>query len=151
MRAVVQRVKQSNVTIDGKCISVIKSGLLVLLGISKTDNQKDIDYISDKILNLRIFKDHEDKMNESIIDISGELIIVSQFTLYGDARKGRRPSFDNAADGKTALIIYEKFIDFIKSKYDRNRIFTGVFGSMMEVGLINDGPVTILLDSERRF
>jgi D-aminoacyl-tRNA deacylase len=151
MRAVLQRVKKSSVTVDNEVISKINHGLLVLLGVRSSDVDSDLDYISDKILNLRIFSDENDKMNKSVIDVNGEIIVVSQFTLYGDARKGRRPSFDTAANGNTANPIYEKLLEMLKSKYDKTKIFTGKFAAMMDVELINDGPVTILLDSERKF
>jgi D-tyrosyl-tRNA(Tyr) deacylase len=151
MRAVVQRVTRASVKVDGELISSVNCGFLVLLGISKNDGLKDIEYISDKILNLRIFTDEEGKMNKSIADINGELLVISQFTLYGDARKGRRPSFDIAASGETARPIYEEFLSCIKKNFDPEKIGTGIFGAKMEVELVNDGPVTILLDSERLF
>ncbi|OHD11163.1 MAG: D-tyrosyl-tRNA(Tyr) deacylase [Spirochaetes bacterium GWD1_27_9] len=151
MRAVIQRVKKASVTVEGKIVSSINTGLLVLLGVSINDQDKDIDYMIDKILNLRIFPDEEYKMNKSITDVSGEMIVVSQFTLYGDARKGRRPSYDIAAKGDVAKPIYEKVVNILKEKYDANKVFTGIFAAMMDVELINDGPVTILLDSERNF
>ena len=151
MRAVVQLVKESHITINNKLYSQINRGLLILLGISINDNDSDIDYIIDKIINLRVFKDQDDKMNKSILDEKGEILIVSQFTLYGDARKGRRPSYSNAANGKVAENIYNKFIIKLKERYSYNNINTGLFGAMMEVFLVNDGPVTILLDSEKIF
>ena len=123
----------------------------MLLGISKDDNQNDIDYIIDKIVNLRIFSDNEDKFNLSLQDIGGEILIVSQFTLYGDARKGRRPSFDMASKGDVALLIYQDFLIKLKKTYDDKKVKCGVFGAMMDVGIVNDGPVTILLDSKKEF
>ncbi len=151
MRAVVQRVKRASVTVDGELVSSIGSGLLVLLGISKTETEDDTDYIIDKIINMRIFPDNNGKMNESILSINGEILIVSQFTLYGDIRKGRRPSYDMAEGSDTAIKIYNGFIEKIKQKYDFSKIFTGVFGAMMDIDLVNSGPVTILLDSKRGF
>ncbi len=151
MRSVVQRVKTAGVSINNQIYSSINKGLLCLLGISPDDNEEDIKYIIDKITNMRIFQDDSDKMNRSVIDIDGEVLIVSQFTLYGDARKGRRPSFDKAANGETARVIYENFLTALKSIIIADKIKTGIFAEMMEVNLINDGPVTILLDSKRGF
>lgn len=151
MRAVVQRVKESFVNINGMKHSEIKHGLLVLLGISINDKDSDSEYILDKIINLRIFCDTEGKMNNDINTVNGEFLIVSQFTLYGDARKGRRPSYINAENGKNAEKIYNDFIDKLKGKYFSEKVKSGLFGAMMEVSLINDGPVTILLDSEKKF
>ena len=151
MRAVIQRVKKALVSVDNKIISHIDKGLLVLLGISTEDSQSDSDYIIDKIVNLRIFKDAEGKMNNSVASIEGEILIVSQFTLYGDARKGRRPSYSSAANGDDAEKIYNSFIESVGNIYPPDKIKTGKFAAMMEVELINDGPVTILLDSERLF
>ncbi len=151
MRAVVQRVKKASVAVEKQIVSEISEGFLVLLGISKKDQKLDADYIIEKILNLRVFSDENDKFNPSLIDVQGEILIVSQFTLYGDARKGRRPNFDEAANGETARRVYEDFVSDIKNKYDQTKIKTGIFAAMMEVLLINDGPVTILLDSEKKF
>jgi D-tyrosyl-tRNA(Tyr) deacylase len=147
MRAVVQRVSQSKVSVDENTIGKINKGLLVLLGVTHEDTQKDIDYMIDKILNLRIFEDEDDKMNLSLKDIGGELLVVSQFTLYGDCRKGRRPSFTNAAKPDLANELYEKFVD--KAKAEGINVGTGQFGAHMMVDLTNDGPVTILLDSSK--
>ena len=151
MRAVVQRVKKASVKVDDKIISSIAAGYVVLLGITLNDNDEDINYIIDKVINLRIFKDENGKMNNSISSIQGELIIVSQFTLYGDVRKGRRPSYSDALCGEKAEEIYNIFIKKIKESYDPDKIQTGIFGAMMEVEIINSGPVTILLDSSRLF
>ncbi|HOJ64983.1 MAG TPA: D-aminoacyl-tRNA deacylase [Spirochaetota bacterium] len=151
MRAVVQRVIKSSVKIDSVIYSSINKGLNCLLGIKDGDNEDDIKYMVDKILNLRIFSDENDKMNKSIKDIDGEILIISQFTLYGDARKGRRPSFDKALKGEKAIEIYHKFLEQLKLNYNSEKIKSGVFGAMMEVEIINDGPVTILLDSEKLF
>lgn len=149
MRAVIQRVTQASVTVEGELVSNIQKGLLVLLGVTHTDTEKDADYIAEKIANLRIFTDSEDKMNLSLKDVNGEVLVVSQFTLYGDARKGRRPSFINAAKGEVSEPLYEltckkvEELGFVVKK--------GIFGADMQVDLINDGPVTILLESDRSF
>lgn len=149
MRAVVQRVSKAEVTVEGKLVGSIKEGLLVLLGVTDSDNEKDINYLSEKIVNLRIFEDESDKMNLSLLDIKGELLIVSQFTLYGDCRKGRRPNFTDAANPSHAKELYEKFL----SRCDEYnlKVQSGCFGAHMNVELINDGPVTILLDSKKTF
>ena len=151
MRAVIQKVTEASVTVDGEIVGQIGDGLLVLLGIKPDDTDKDIDYIIDKITNVRIFRDDEDKMNLSVSDTGGELLIVSQFTLYDDARKGRRPSFDRAAGREISLPLYERFLEKLSAVYDKNKIQTGKFAAMMDVALHNDGPCTILLDSERGF
>ncbi|MBN2878999.1 MAG: D-tyrosyl-tRNA(Tyr) deacylase [Clostridia bacterium] len=149
MRAVVQRVKNASVTVDGKVVSSIGNGFLVLLGVENGDTQQDIDYIVSKITGLRIFEDSDEKMNLSIMDVKGEIIVVSQFTLAGDARKGRRPSFSNAMLPDKANQMYMQLVESIKS-FGIN-VGTGIFGAMMDVELINSGPVTILLDSRRTF
>jgi len=146
---VVQRVSSSSVTVDGDVIGKIDKGLMVLLGVTHDDTSKDVDYMIDKILNLRIFEDEDDKMNLSLKDIGGELLVVSQFTLYGDCRKGRRPSFTNAAKPDLADKLYEEFI--AKAKSQGLNVGTGQFGAHMMVDLTNDGPVTILLDSSKSF
>ncbi|MBS5788549.1 MAG: D-tyrosyl-tRNA(Tyr) deacylase [Clostridioides difficile] len=149
MRSVVQRVSSSSVTVDGGMIGKIDKGLMVLLGVTHDDTSKDVDYMIDKILNLRIFEDEEDKMNLSLKDVGGELLVVSQFTLYGDCRKGRRPSFTNAARPDQADKLYEEFV--AKAKAQGLNVGTGQFGAHMMVDLTNDGPVTILLDSSKSF
>ena len=149
MRAVVQRVSSSKVTVDGEVIGDINKGLLVLLGVTHEDSSKDVDYIIDKVLNLRIFEDENEKMNLSLKDVGGELLVVSQFTLYGDCRKGRRPSFSSAARPEVATKLYEEFIE--KAKKEGIVTQTGQFGANMMVDLTNDGPVTILLESNRDF
>lgn len=149
MRIVIQRVKSASVTVDNEIIGKIGKGILVLLGISVDDSEKDALYLLEKTLNLRIFEDYEDKMNLSLLDISGELLVVSQFTLYGDSRKGRRPSFIEAAPPEKANALYEYFVSEAKQKL--LRVETGKFQAMMDVALINDGPVTILLDSNKNF
>ncbi|KNY28111.1 D-aminoacyl-tRNA deacylase [Pseudobacteroides cellulosolvens] len=149
MRGVVQRVKKASVTVDGELMGKIDKGLLVFLGIGNEDDEKDIQYLADKIINLRIFEDSNEKMNESLLDQKGELLIVSQFTLYGDCRKGKRPSFDKAARPKDAEMLYERFVEYCKSY--GIKVETGKFQAMMDVNLINDGPVTLLIDSKREF
>ena len=150
MRAVIQRVSQAQVSVDGECIGRIGHGLVVLLGIRSDDTQVQADYISDKIIGLRIFSDQAGKFNRSLRDVGGELLIVSQFTLYGDCRKGRRPSFIAAAGVEIALPLYEYFVERARSQ--NIRVATGRFQANMAVQLVNDGPVTIILDSldERR-
>ena len=142
MRAVVQRVESASVTIDGRVNGKIGKGFMVLIGIDEND------YICDKLTGLRIFEDEAGKMNRSIIDAGGEILLVSQFTLYGDARHGKRPSFIRAARPEKAIPLYEKAIAKLGEKV---HVETGIFGAEMKVQLINDGPVTILLDSERTF
>ncbi len=149
MRAVIQRVSSSKVTVEENITGEIKKGLLVLLGVTHEDTSKDVDYILDKVINLRIFEDENEKMNLSLKDINGELLVVSQFTLYGDCRKGRRPSFTSAAKPEIANELYEQFID--KAKKEGITTQTGSFGANMTVDIVNDGPVTILLESDRSF
>lgn len=149
MRAVVQRVTESSVEVNNRVIGKIGQGLLVLLGISSEDTEKDSEYILRKILGLRVFNDQEGNMNLSVSDISGELLLVSQFTLYGDARKGNRPSYIRAAKSDSSKIIYDSFIK--KLEASGVKFETGKFGADMNVSIKNDGPVTILLDSERNF
>lgn len=148
MRAVVQRVSQASVSIDNKICGSIGRGYMVLIGIDENDTDKDLDYICDKLLGLRVFEDDEGKMNRSVLDAQGEILLISQFTLYGDARKGRRPSFIRAARPEKAIPLYEKAIEKLRAQLP---VQTGEFGADMQVSLINDGPVTILLDSERNF
>ena len=149
MRAVVQRVSYSKVTVDGALVGEIQKGLNVLLGIGQEDCQKDIEYVAEKIVNLRIFEDSNNKMNLSLLDVKGEIIVISQFTLYGDCRKGKRPSYDKAARPEIAEEIYNKFIDYLK-RFDI-LVQTGKFQAMMMVDIQNDGPVTLLIDSKREF
>ncbi len=151
MRAVVQRVSHCSVTVDGQITGKINTGLLVLLGVSANDTQKDLDYIVDKVLNMRIFCDENDKMNLSVQDIKGDIMAVSQFTLYGDVRKGRRPSFSTSAPAEIAKDWYDKFVETLRKVYIESNIATGIFQADMKVELLNDGPVTILLDSEKLF
>lgn len=149
MRAVVQRVAHSSVKVAGEVTGKIERGLLVFLAVGKNDSEKDISYLADKIINLRIFEDEQGKMNASLLDINGDLLVVSQFTLYGDVRKGRRPSFDAAGSPEIAQNLYEKFIKYVADK--NIKVETGVFQADMKVEILNDGPVTILLDSEKLF
>ena len=149
MRAVVQRVASSRVTVDERVTGEDKKGLLVLLGVTHDDTSKDVDYMVDKVTNLRIFEDENDKMNLSLKDIGGEVMAVSQFTLYGDARKGRRPSFSDAARPDVANPLYEEFVEKLRAQ--GITVGTGVFGAHMMVELTNDGPVTILLESKKAF
>jgi len=145
MRAVIQRVTESRVTVGDRLTGSIGKGLLVLLGISEGDTRTDADFLAEKIVNLRIFEDAEGTMNLSCLDLAGEMLVVSQFTLLGDCRKGRRPSFIQAADPSIALPLYEYFIDTARKA--GIRVETGEFGAMMAVSLVNDGPVTFILES----
>lgn len=149
MRAVIQRVSRCRVTVDGDVVGQIGAGLLVLLGVSKADNEAAADYLVDKIIGLRIFEDAEGKMNLPVLDAGGAVLVVSQFTLYGDVRRGKRPSFDAAARPEEAKRIYEYFVAKVRAA--GLRCETGQFQAMMEVELVNSGPVTILLDSEKSF
>jgi D-tyrosyl-tRNA(Tyr) deacylase len=149
MRAVVQRVSRCRVTVDGDVAGEIGAGLLILLGVSKTDNESAADYLVEKIIGLRIFEDAEGKMNLSVQESSGAVMVVSQFTLFGDVRRGKRPSFDAAARPEDARRLYKYFIDKIRAAGFRCE--TGQFQAMMEVELVNSGPVTILLDSDKLF
>ena len=149
MRAVVQRVDKADVTVDGQVTGSVKKGLLVLLGVADGDTEKDLQYMVDKVTGLRIFEDAADKMNLSVKDVGGELLVVSQFTLCGDARKGKRPSFDKAAKPDLANAYYEKFVELCRAQ--GLHVETGVFRAHMLVGLVNNGPVTILLDSTKLF
>lgn len=149
MRAVIQRVSRASVTVKGVTVGKIEQGLLVFLGIHPKDTATEINWMAEKIVNLRIFEDSDGAMNLSLFDISKEMLIVSQFTLYGDCRKGRRPGFSSAAPPDLAEPLYLQFIDTIKQKGIQTA--TGTFGAMMEVQLTNDGPVTLLLDSDKIF
>ena len=147
MKVLVQRVNSASVTVDEKRISEIGLGLLVLLGIKDSDTQKEIDYIIRKIINLRIFSDDNSFMSKSVLDVGGEILLVSQFTLYGDCCKGNRPSFTRAMSPGLAKNFYDNFADCLKKQYPK--VKEGVFGAYMQVSLVNDGPVTILIDSEK--
>lgn len=149
MRVVVQRVKNARVEVGGQLVGRIGEGLLLLLGVKGDDSIEDVDYLVGKVLDLRIFEDHAGKMNLSIMDKGGEILVVSQFTLYGDCRKGRRPSFDEAAPMELAIKLYDLFVEEMKKK--GMRVETGKFGAFMDVNLTNSGPVTLLLDSKKVF
>jgi D-tyrosyl-tRNA(Tyr) deacylase len=145
MRVVIQRVREARVEVDAKVTGSIGVGLLVLLGIAKTDSEKDAEYLSEKVLALRIFPDTAGKMNRSLLEAGGSLLVVSQFTLYGDCKKGRRPSFDLAASPSGAARLYQYFVD--TTRRSGVRVETGIFQAPMEVHLVNDGPVTLICDS----
>ena len=149
LRAIVQRVKSSKVSVNGEVIGSISKGFNVLLGISKEDTLEDIKYIKDKIINLRIFEDENDKMNLSLLDVKGEILFISQFTLYGDCRKGRRPNFMEAMGGEEARKLYETTLEAFKES--GLKVEKGEFGAHMVVDIVNDGPVTIMLDSKKQF
>ena len=145
MRLLLQRVSEARVTVDGNTVGSIRTGLLILAGMAKTDTESEVDYLSDKVLGLRIFPDSAGKMNRNIVDAGGSLLIVSQFTLYGDCRKGRRPSFDDAAAPEHAQALYNYLVQKLRS--GPVPVETGVFQATMEVHLVNQGPVTILMDT----
>ena len=145
MRLVIQRVRQARVDVDGRCCGSIGVGLLVLVGIAKSDTTGDADYLAEKLLGLRIFPDQDGKMNRSVVDVGGGLLIVSNFTLYGDCGKGRRPSFDLAAGPEQARSLYDYFVGQLRAR--GGTVETGVFQAAMEVHLVNDGPVTLLCES----
>ena len=149
MRAVVQRVSRASITIGGSVTAAIGPGLAVFLGIRASDTESDAGWLVDKIIGLRIFEDEEGKMNVSLADTGGEMLIVSQFTLYGDCRKGRRPGFSQAAPPEIAEPLYDRFVEIAKER--EVGVATGVFQAAMQVGLVNDGPVTLLVDSEKCF
>lgn len=149
MRAVIQRVERASVSVEGEIRGQISAGFLVLIGVEEGDGDADFRYIAEKVPNLRVFEDEQGKMNRSLLDVGGELLAVSQFTLLGDARGGRRPSFITAARPETADPMYERLVADWRAR--GIRVETGVFGAHMKVSLVNDGPVTILLDSRRRF
>ena len=144
MKALIQRVKNASVAIEGKLYSSIDTGMLVFLGVEKSDTKENAEKLAQKLLNLRIFEKKKEKMNFSIQDVSGEILVVSQFTLCADCRKGTRPSFDNAAAPEIANVLYEDFVNFLKAS--GLKIETGKFRAMMDVSLVNDGPVTFLVE-----
>ncbi len=148
MRAVIQRVSRAKVTVEGEITGEIGCGLLVLLGVAADDSELDAVYLVEKVVNLRIFEDEEERMNRSVLDVGGSLLVVSQFTLYGDTRRGRRPSYIDAAPPETANRLYEFFVTEARKHL---KVETGRFQAMMDVELVNDGPVTILIDSEKTF
>lgn len=146
MRALIQRVNKGKVTAGGKVVGEISKGMVILLGVRKGDTEKEADFLAEKVANLRIMSDSQDKMNLSIKDVGGEILVVSQFTLYGDASGGRRPSFIKAAEPELARKLYERFVEKLGSF--GVKVETGRFGEYMEVEILNDGPITILLDSQ---
>ena len=149
MRVVVQRVSQSSVIVKSDIVSSISKGFLILLGVENNDTLDDVNWLIRKIINLRIFNDTDGKMNNSIVDIKGDIIVVSQFTLHAKTKKGNRPSYINAAQPKIAIPLYENFVQVLKNESKLN-VLTGQFGADMKVSLINDGPVTIIIDSKNR-
>lgn len=149
MRVVIQRVLESSVKVDNKIVGQIDHGLLILLGIEEADNQEDIDWLSNKICNLRIFNDENEIMNKSILDIGGDILLVSQFTLHASTKKGNRPSYIKAAKQEFANTMYEKFKDQLSNILSKP-VQSGIFGADMKVSLLNDGPVTILIDSKNK-
>ena len=149
MKAVIQRVSRASVTVEGKIISEINDGLLILLGIEDADRQEDIEWLSRKIINLRIFNDSEEKMNRSLVDIFGDAIVVSQFTLHAATKKGNRPSYIRAAKPEVAMPIYESFVRRLEKDMGK-KVGTGIFGADMKVDLLNDGPVTIIIDTKNK-
>ncbi|WMJ81273.1 D-aminoacyl-tRNA deacylase [Clostridium sp. MB40-C1] len=149
MRTVVQRVSSSSVMVNGEVVGKIKKGFNVLLGVSKDDTMEDVKYLKDKIVNLRVFEDEDGKLNKSLKDVNGEILVVSQFTLYGDCRKGRRPNFMQALGGEEAEKLYLEFVNACKE--DIKIVETGIFGADMAVDIQNDGPVTLIIDSKKVF
>ncbi|WP_322822942.1 D-aminoacyl-tRNA deacylase [Chloroflexus sp.] len=145
MRAVIQRVREASVTVAGEAVGAIGNGLLILLGVCHTDTAEDVELLAEKIAQLRIFSDHEGKFNLSLLDVGGAVLVVSQFTLYADTRKGRRPSFTAAARPEMAAPLVDAFVAALRARHIP--VATGVFGAMMQVALINDGPVTLVIDS----
>lgn len=150
MRAVVQRVTKSSVTVEEKPVGEIEKGLVILLGVGENDSEKDVKYLADKILNLRIFEDEDEKMNLPVLDCDGDILVVSQFTLYGDCRKGRRPGYSKAASPAKAKKMYEEFVSYCRDTYNI-AVRTGIFQAKMMVEIFNDGPVTLMLDSKKEF
>ena len=149
MRAVIQRVIEARVEVESQIVGRIGRGLLILLGVARDDTNDDADYMAEKVVNLRVFNDEQGKMNRSLIETAGGMLVVSQFTLYGDVRRGRRPSYTDAAEPERANALYEYFVT--RARGYGVEVETGVFQAMMQVGLFNDGPVTILLDSRKGF
>mgnify|MGYP003641040915 FL=1 len=149
MRAVIQRASKASVTVNGEKISAIEEGVLILIGIENLDTQEDIDWLTNKIVNLRIFNDEEGVMNNSLLETNGDAIVVSQFTLHASTKKGNRPSYIKAARPEVAIPLYEAFIATLESKMDK-KVGTGVFGADMKVELLNDGPVTICIDTKNK-
>lgn len=149
MRAVLQRVSKASVTVDGQVVSSIGDGLLVLLGIEDADGQEDVEWLANKMVNLRIFNDANNVMNRSVVDIDGEIIVVSQFTLHAQTKKGNRPSYIKSAKPDVAIPMYEGFVTVLEQKLGK-KVGTGIFGADMKVELLNDGPVTIIIDTKNK-
>ncbi|PAQ16385.1 D-tyrosyl-tRNA(Tyr) deacylase [Bacillaceae bacterium SAOS 7] len=146
MKVVLQRSKKASVTVEGEIVGQIESGLVLLVGVTHEDREEDVNYLADKIIHLRIFEDEAGKMNHSLLDVGGSILSVSQFTLYGDCRKGRRPNFMAAAKGEQAKQMYDLFNERLREK--GIHVETGTFGAMMDVSLVNDGPVTLIVESK---
>jgi len=149
MRTVLQRVSKASVTVEDKVVSSIGNGLLVLLGVEDADGKEDIDWLANKIINLRIFSDENDVMNRSVIDIDGDIIVVSQFTLHAQTKKGNRPSYIKAAKPDVAIPMYKVFVEVLEQRLGK-KVGTGIFGADMKVELLNDGPVTITMDTKNK-
>src|SRR5712692_228337 len=149
MRALIQRVKQASVTVDGKLHNHIGPGILIFVGVGKGDKERDSEYLAERAADLRIFSDSEGKMNLSVKEIRGAALVISQFTLYADTRKGNRPSFTDSAPPEEAEKLYNAFVRFLRTHLGESKVCTGVFRAMMDVGLINDGPVTLMIESKR--
>ena len=149
MRALIQRVSEASVKIEGEIKGKIKAGFLILLGITHDDSEQDIEWLSKKIINLRVFNDRQEKMNLALKDMEGNVLLISQFTLHASTKKGSRPSFVNAAPPEIAIPLYEKFVQKLETELGK-KIETGKFGAYMEVALVNDGPVTIMIDSKEK-
>jgi D-tyrosyl-tRNA(Tyr) deacylase len=148
MRALIQRVSSASVTIDGNIHSSINNGMLILLGIKTGDGEAEVKYLTEKCIGLRIFEDDQEKMNLSVTDVNGSIMVVSQFTLYGDTRKGNRPSFVDAAPPQIAEPLYDKFVSLLQDSLGKEKVATGVFRAMMDIALVNDGPVTVIVESK---
>ena len=145
MRVVLQRVREASVTVEGRVVGEIGLGQLLLVGFKQSDATDHVEWMADKVVGLRIFPDESGKMNRTLADVDGSILVVSQFTLYGDVRKGRRPSFIDAATPETAIRLYERFVELLEARHP-GKVATGEFGAMMDVSLTNDGPVTLVID-----
>lgn len=145
MRVVLQRVREAHVTVEGKVVGEIGLGQFLLVGFRQSDTTDQVEWMADKVVGLRIFQDDAGKMNRTLADVDGSILVVSQFTLYGDVRKGRRPSFINAVTPETAICLYERFVELLEARHP-GKVATGEFGAMMDVSLTNDGPVTLVID-----
>ena len=145
MRVVLQRVREANVTVEGRVIGEIGLGQLLLVGFKQSDTTEHVEWMADKVVGLRIFQDDAGKMNRTLADVDGSILVVSQFTLYGNVRKGRRPSFVDAAAPEIAVPLYDRFVEFLEARHP-GRVATGEFGAMMDISLTNDGPVTLVID-----